>query len=131
MKHFAVPPFYVSWLVRDERNEIPMQDIGVFPVLNMFFRGCHLVFTVNASSIPNVGNGVFLTCKTLRGEPFFELAAGELLDIGVYAPYRSEDRRKEHIWLLKNFVHSRKCEEFDLGTFVVFKRGLKYPHSLL
>jgi hypothetical protein len=119
MKEFGVTPFYVSWLVPDERNEIPMQDNGVLPALTMFVRGFHLVFTVKTSSIPNAGNGVFLTCKALRDEPYFELAAGELLDLGVYAPYRSEDRRKEHIWLLKNFVHSRKCEEFNLGTFVL------------
>jgi hypothetical protein len=122
MKQFPVKPFYISWLVPSVRREVLCHDRnphhGALPVLTMVIRGFQLVFTVKTSSIPNAGFGVFLTCKALRGKPFFELAPGELLDMGVYAPYRSEDRRKEHIWLLKNFVHNLKCEEFGFGTFL-------------
>jgi hypothetical protein len=123
MQQFAVSPFYISWLVPDLRHEVlcpDENDDGAFlPVLTMVVRGFQIVFTAKTSSIPNAGNGVFVTCTALRGKTMFELAPGELLDMGVYAPYRSQDRRKDHIWLLKNFVHRLKCEEFGFGMFLL------------
>jgi len=45
------------------------------------------------------------------------LNESEMLDLGVYAPFRSQDLKLQSVFLLKNYVHALKCEEwsFDVG----------------
>jgi hypothetical protein len=108
------------WLVPKMRKEelVRQEDGSRLPRLKLIVDEFLLDFRTARSSIPNAGHGVFVSCRRLAGSaPCFELAPGKLLDLGVYAPFRSEDRRKYHIFLIKNFVHSLKCEErtFELG----------------
>lgn len=117
-------PFW-SWHIPDQRHECLVLDESgnLTPKLTLVFRRFKLVFTVGTSSIPNAGNGVFVTCTALAlpGEacpPFFELEPGQYLDLGVYAPFRPEDRKAMHIVILKNFIHSLRCEEWSFDTFV-------------
>jgi hypothetical protein len=46
----------------------------------------------------------------------FWLKAGELLDLGVYAPFRVQDKKLEAVFFAKNFVHSRKPEEWSFNA---------------
>lgn len=100
-------------------------DGQLFPCLTLSVRGYHLVLSVKPSTIPNAGNGVFLSCKPAVGheegddcedeQEHFDLDAGELLDLGIYAPCRIQDKKPAAAFTVKNFVHSNKCEEFSFG----------------
>ena len=116
-----------SWLTPDIREEAIMQSNGKnLPKLTMTFRGFKLVFAVKESSIPGAGLGVFCSCTSLLdntsssandidGESF-DLKPGELLDLGVYAPLRCEDKKHRCVFHLKNFVHSMECEEWCFNS---------------
>ncbi|CAB9507681.1 expressed unknown protein [Seminavis robusta] len=113
-------PFFFSWLVPEYRHEdfIVDEDDMWTPRLTLQFRGFHLCFTAKKSSIPNAGKGVFVSCTSLMGDSndVFQLRPGELLDLGVYAPFRREDRKASHVFLLKNFLHGSICEEWNFDT---------------
>lgn len=113
-------PYHLSWNVPDIRHEdFVVDEHGMFaPRLTMHFRGFHLIFTAKTSTIPNSGKGVFLSCSTLSGseDDYFMLNAGELLDLGVYAPFRRSDKKTAHVFLMKNFIHSSQCEEWNFDT---------------
>jgi hypothetical protein len=113
-----------TWHIPDQHHEnLALNDDGsLTPQLTLFFRSFMLVFNVGPSSIPNAGNGVFVTCTSLAPagkavSPYFELELGEFLDLGIYAPFRAEDRKSMHIVILKNFIHSLSCEEWGFDTF--------------
>jgi hypothetical protein len=111
-----------TWRIPDQRHEyFALNDDGsLTPQLTLVFRTFMLMFNVGPSSIPNAGNGVFVTCTSLappgKLSPYFELEPGEFLDLGVYAPFRAEDRKSMHIFILKNFIHSLSCEDWGFDT---------------
>ena len=124
---WRVPEYYRSEMVHHERQDGSKSAESV-PCVNIIYNGFQLTFTARKSTIPDAGYGVFLSCKpilaSIQGPTHFELSAGELLDFGVYAPFRSEDKRDDHEFLLKNFIHNFACEEYSFesadGHDVVF-----------
>lgn len=117
---FDMVPYHLSWQVPDARHEdFVVDEHGMFaPRVTMHFRGYHLVFTARTSTIPNAGKGVFVSCTTLTGssDDVLVLNAGELLDLGVYAPFRRSDKKSAHVFLMKNFIHGYECEEWNFDT---------------
>lgn len=132
---FTRLPFYWTWINPDLRHgELAEGEDGrLFPRLTVILRGYRLVLNVKPSTIPNAGNGVFLSCRPMvdfnddeegvddsddigDGQEQFELNAGELIDLGIYAPFRIQDKKPEAAFYVKNFIHTFKCEEwsFDL-----------------
>ncbi len=127
-KLLAQAPFYTKWLTpnlyrkemvhtRDLSEDTPQSTL---PHLRITHGPFELKFTVKTSTIPNAGYGVFLSVEPLLKEAdaptHFELQPGELMDFGVYAPFRTEDKREDHEFLMKNFVHGFKCEEYTFKT---------------
>jgi hypothetical protein len=122
-------PFYTKWLTPNlyRKEMVRTRDLSedtpqsILPRLMITHGPFELTFTVKTSTIPNAGYGVFLSVKPLLKDEadaptHFELQPGELMDFGVYAPFRTEDKRKDHAFLIKNFVHGFKCEEYAFQT---------------
>jgi hypothetical protein len=83
----------------------------------MYVRSFRLEFTAKPSKIPNAGLGVFVTasapaCMTNPPE-CFKLEAGEMVDLGLYAPLRAEDQKKDCTNLIKNVIHKWKPETYS------------------
>jgi hypothetical protein len=125
----SVAPFHVSWIAPDMHREDQHYDgpntdgsesiEPGLPRLTLVSGGFKLVFTVKPSTIPNAGYGVFLKCDALHetnSPQSLVLQPGQLLDFGVYAPFCAEDKKRDYIFLLKNFVHKFKCEGFCFET---------------
>jgi hypothetical protein len=115
-----VKEFHHKWLFADVRvSSVNSND--QLPRCDMIVRGFRLTFFVADSLIPKGGLGFFVTCKPvsdlLKAPKYFELEAGCLLDLGIYAPLQAEDRKPEIVSLVKNFIHSWKAESwsFDLA----------------
>lgn len=112
-------PHYNLWHVPETRHEDFEEDEeGMFcPRLTIHFRGFRLVFAARKSTIPNAGKGVFVSCTSMnKKKKYLELKAGELLDLGVYAPFRIEDNKKYHVFFMKNFIHGGKVGEWSFDT---------------
>ena len=112
-------PFYCSWNVPDFIHETyDTDDIGMFaPRLTVHYRGFQLIVQAKPSTIPNAGKGVFITCTSLVGRGRnLNLKAGELLDLGVYAPFQPQDTKKNHTFNLKNFLFASICGEWTFDT---------------
>ena len=92
----------------------PQRGYRELPILRLRFRGFLLKFRVAKSTIEGAGFGVFLSVfKELdQGPNDLRLESGELLDFGVYAPYRAEDIRCDHEFLLKSLIHDCKNEVY-------------------
>lgn len=112
-----------KWLVPDLYRNISIQcqdkSNKSLPCVIIHYACFELRFLVKTSTIPNAGYGVFLSCQPLDDEDsqrYFELLPGELLDFGVYAPLRAEDRKNEHRFLIKSFIHKFKCESYVFDT---------------
>jgi hypothetical protein len=88
------------------------------PKVTIQFREWELIFFVKQSTIRKAGLGCFVRCTELSKSrnSKFDVQLGELLDIGVYAPLRDEDRKTKTIFKLKNFVHSYAPEEWVFGS---------------
>lgn len=119
-------PFNYKWIVPTVRKTELVRaqnDSGgtsLLPRLVLHVRGFQLVVQAKKSGIPNAGLGAWLTCSSLtpylKNEQFpqrFELLPGELVDLGLYAPLRKQDRKGDHIVLLKNFIHHWECESWS------------------
>jgi hypothetical protein len=92
-------------------------DGKALPRLILIWNAYRLVFTVRESTVPNAGLGVFVQCTSLvPGRSEFRLRKCEMLDLGVYAPFRKEDLKEESVFLVKNFVLGLKCEEWAFDT---------------
>ena len=108
------------WLTPDMRTEelVVMGSNGKkLPRLTLVWNAFRLVFTVGPSNIQNAGLGVFVQCTSLvRARTNFRLRKGEMLDLGVYAPFRKEDLKEECVFLVKNFIMGLKCEEWAFDT---------------
>lgn len=109
-----VPSFCFSWLTPALSIHSMVDSGGTqVPRLTIFHRCCQLQFDVKPSRIPNAGKGVFLSCTRFDGETgSFQLKAGELLDLGIYAPLRIQDCKLAAVFFVKNFIHNFKVEEF-------------------
>lgn len=109
---WKTPTMYTRKMVSIEGSEANGQN--QLPCIEMAYKGYLLTCKVKQSSIKNSGCGVFLSIKrTVQSEhvkKVFRLEAGELLDIGVYAPYKVSDYRKDHEHLVKSVLHSHKNE---------------------
>ena len=117
-------PCHQKWILPVSRHEeiITGEDNELLPRLTLIFRGYELVFDTKTSTIPGAGFGVFLSCRPLYdvGNPDdkptpFRLDNGELLDLGIYAPFRIGDKKPAAVFDVKNFIHSFDCEEFLFG----------------
>ena len=88
------------------------------PEVTVQFREWKLVFFVKQSTIRKAGLGCFVRCTELSKSrnSKFDMQLGELLDVGVYAPLRDEDKKTTTIFKLKNFVHSYAPEEWVFGS---------------
>ena len=107
------------WLTPEMRTEelIPSPDGEKLPRLILVWNAFRLVFTVRPSTIPNAGHGVFVQCTSLvPGRTELKLKRAEMLDLGVYAPFRKEDLKEECVFLVKNFILGLKCEEWAFDT---------------
>jgi len=107
-------PFYLQWTTPAFRHdELVEGPYGMLPRLRLSIRGFCLELNVKPSKIPGAGNGVFLTCTRVDGAKgdVLRLAAGELIDLGVYAPLLLRDKKSEASFAIKTFLHSNKPEE--------------------
>jgi hypothetical protein len=117
-------PFYWSWITADLSYEelVHSNDGEPLPRLTLMLRGFCLELNVKPSRIPNAGYGVFLSCmKLMKTLPMmrvdaFVLKAGELVDLGIYAPFRIQDKKPEAVTFVKNFVHSYKIEKWAFNA---------------
>lgn len=116
-RHLVVPDMRREAMVENEGGKLPQ--------LTLVVRGYQLVFSVKPSTIPNAGNGLFVKCtycrnniREKRASSFnsFGLSPGELLDLGVYAPFRSEDKKHSTVFNNKNYVFSMACEEWNFNS---------------
>lgn len=111
---------YWKWITPDDRHqEQILNDEGkLLPRVTLDVGSYRLQLNVKKSTIPNAGYGVFLSCRPLEQKdrsikpvPFL-LRAGKLVDCGIYAPFRVQDKKVEAVFFAKNFIHSHKCEEW-------------------
>lgn len=104
-----------KWITPDIRVE---ELVDSLPKLTLAVRGYKLVFTVKQSGIANAGLGVFIKATQCMDGPVapFELEKGELVDLGIYAPFLATDRKKEAVTFVKNYIHSFKTEEWVYNT---------------
>jgi hypothetical protein len=118
--------YYETWLVPTMyiRRLVSTPLVGGkrvrLPHVILHHKVFQLTFAVKPSTIPIAGYGVFLSCKaweTAKHTPeYFELPAGHLLDFGVYAPLTREDRRTDHEFVIKNFVHNFQPQHYSFDT---------------
>jgi len=107
------------WNTPDMRMEtIVSNESGTnIPRLILTWNGFRLVFSVRKSTIPQSGFGVFVECTSLiPGRRKLVLNESEMLDLGVYAPFRSKDLKLASVFLLKNYIHCLKCEEWSFDV---------------
>mmetsp|Transcript_28621 Transcript_28621/g.69330 ORF Transcript_28621/g.69330 Transcript_28621/m.69330 type:complete len:1322 (-) Transcript_28621:107-4072(-) len=137
-------PVPLRWRVPDlfTRSTTIQKSAPGMPSLCLHYSGFQLEFTVQPSTIPNSGNGVFLSITSLlnppptfsRGRnesptnrrvhqydqqgnvPVFSLLPGEVLDFGVYAPLTSEDETPDYIMLVRSFLQSFWCDSYSMNT---------------
>lgn len=110
---------------QQQEEIITQQQSNTLPTIILHYAGFELVFRVKHSSIPNAGFGVFLSCTPLLLDgkdqessscPIFSLKPGEMLDFGVYAPFLSQDKKRDHIIMVKSFLFEFECESYSFST---------------
>jgi hypothetical protein len=110
------------WIVPDLRYE-ELETVGGkrLPKLTLLVRGHQIVFSVRQSTIPLAGYGVFMKAKNCMGDSDspLDFQRGELLDLGVYAPFLSTDIKKEAVFCVKTYIHSYSTEEWCFESQVV------------
>ena len=119
LRSMKIPIAAWNWITPDMRYE-ELGDIesNKLPKLTLGVRGYQLIFSVKQSSIPNAGLGVFVkaaNCIDGAKSPF-QLQQGEMLDLGIYAPFLARDEMKETAFFVKNFIHSFAIEEWGFNT---------------
>ena len=110
-----------SWIIPEMRKEDTCEK--GFPRLTVVVRGFQLVFTVKNRIVEgnqSVSDEYYVACncKSIVDEDssFFDLQAGELLDLGVCAPFSASDRKHYSVWNVKNYIFEQKCEEWTYMT---------------
>jgi hypothetical protein len=118
-------PFHTNWIIPSFRTEsrVVYEDqaapVGYF---SMNVRGFILEIMAKKSLIPNSGLGVFVKASKgpfmTKAVEYFELEAGDQVDLGVYGPLRPQDRLDDAVNFMKNFIHSWEPEGwcFDMAT---------------
>jgi len=81
----------------------------------------HFKLEARPSTIPHAGLGLFLSCEPFKfkaspSPTHFSLKAVELVDLGVYAPFRIQDFRTPFSLFVKNYVYGGECEVWNLDT---------------
>lgn len=108
----------LKWIVPTCRlgKQVKNGDGRLLPRLSLNFRGFRLELSVEPSTKEGAGDGVFLRCSPLlpeddgaEAEPLV-LKAGELIDLGIYGPFRIQDKKPEPVFFAKNFLHSHESE---------------------
>ena len=96
-----------NWITPDMRYEdfVEMNSVRM-PRLTLVVRGYRLELNVRESSIAGAGNGVYVSCTPLfdengSGSEPLVLKAGELVDLGLYGPFRLEDKKLEPVFFVK------------------------------
>jgi hypothetical protein len=102
-------PVHFSWVVPSMRYA-QHSEHSDFKSLVLITKGYKLELLAMPSSIPNSGLGLWVKCTAAsnviaRNACFFELAPGQAVDLGCYAPTDDIDRRPEHVNLVKAFIH--------------------------
>lgn len=78
------------------------------PVITFSIGNFNFLLTREISTIPNAGNGLFLTVTTTTpGTMVFELESGRLIDFGVYGPTTKEELMDETTMTIKNFLYDK------------------------
>ena len=111
-------PFYRHYIVSTVRASSQQRS------MHLVVKGHHVQLKVKESNIPNGGLGLFITATpiaslnsrgTSRNAPLV-LEEGELVDLGVYGPLRPEDLKLDHVFIVKNFVHEWKSENWSFDA---------------
>jgi hypothetical protein len=115
-------PYTVNWLIPSKRYETTAK-FKKLPMLMIEFRNCLLQFEAKSSSIEGAGTGLFV--RLMKGHAF-TLKAGEMLDLGVYAPQKKSDVKSKHISLLKNVIYDWNIETWAFATVVKSHKNFVY-----
>eukprot|EP00523_Entomoneis_sp_CCMP467_P001417 CAMPEP_0168763418 /NCGR_PEP_ID=MMETSP0724-20121128/24354_1 /TAXON_ID=265536 /ORGANISM="Amphiprora sp., Strain CCMP467" /LENGTH=970 /DNA_ID=CAMNT_0008812623 /DNA_START=131 /DNA_END=3040 /DNA_ORIENTATION=+ len=88
------------------------------PGQTVLCRGYKIQLETRKSSIPGAGFGAWIMCSdpTPQKRTEFRLEAGELLDVGTYAPLQPADYKDEVVVLVKNFIFGWECETWSFGA---------------
>lgn len=106
-------PFHVRWIVPDQRCFNAAGEIFLEK------RGFRLQLTVEQSSIPGAGLGLFLRIWDMSGSgrSHFILSQGELLNIGCYGPFSANDRKSTEVFEAKSFIHGYAPESYCFESY--------------
>eukprot|EP00980_Cylindrotheca_fusiformis_P031088 scaffold25809_cov122-Cylindrotheca_fusiformis.AAC.2 len=125
------------WRVPDMYTRIAPSSSSTsssFPTLILYYKTFQLTFTVQPSTIPKAGYGVFLavnptittTTTALSSSSnrssssntrmVFTLQPNELLDIGVYAPLTAEDWKEDAVMLVTSFIFEFEPEAYSFDA---------------
>jgi hypothetical protein len=110
-------PFYRHYILPATIHACPQQR-----VIDLVVKGHHLQLKAKASKVTNGGLGLFITARPLAAinslcrEASLVFEEGELLDLGVYGPLRTEDLKPNHVLIVKEFVHNWKAEAWSFGS---------------
>lgn len=101
-------------------DKVMVEGHGLLPRRGLIVLSHLIMLQVKPSSIPGAGLGVWVSCQPLSPlyakNKFFTLKAGDMIDLGIYAPLRRGDRKPDHISVLKNFIHEWECESYSFGA---------------
>jgi hypothetical protein len=91
--------------------------------IELVVKGYRLKLKVKESKIPKGGLGLFVKAEPIaslkhreKGAAFV-LEEGELVDLGVYGPLRTEDLKPDHVVIVKRFIHNKKSEKWSFEAF--------------
>eukprot|EP00980_Cylindrotheca_fusiformis_P023509 scaffold10546_cov133-Cylindrotheca_fusiformis.AAC.2 len=108
------------WIPPDMRSEeVELFEGKLVPKVALVVRGCRIVLTVKQSTIPFAGYGVFAKaeyCDGDSGKGSFDLKCGELVDLGVYAPFCSTHKKKASVFCVKAYIHSYSPEGWSFDA---------------
>jgi hypothetical protein len=108
----AAIPYSRKWIVPLKRYLVNTNNVE-FPYLFLEFCDFTLRLEVKTSKIPGAGNGLFVKCVHGKKPA---LNAGEMIDMGVYAPLRGCDCKSKHISVLKNLIYDWEMEIWSFAT---------------
>ena len=118
---WVAPDMKFEELIEQPSNEGGGRTRRLLPRLTVYSRGYKFVFNVRSSvtSAPEVdvdgktmhyGYGVYVSCtmlqKSIGPDEEINLKPGELIDLGVFSPLRTEDRKSLPSFAVKNYIHN-------------------------
>ena len=114
-----LPSFLVSWIIPGTR--LKEFDRGAaLPHIQMVVGGFHLCLFAKSSGIPHAGRGLFVRVANQQADSnhsnsVFQLPAGQLIDLGVYAPCTNEECKNEQVMVMKNFLMQDFAESYSFA----------------